>query len=65
LSGKADNSDTYNKTGSNVSLSILQAGIDNKVQVLTVDINSRFKILTSTDNIFKIQRKTELHFMIH
>jgi hypothetical protein len=65
LSGKADKSDTYNKTGSNVSLSILQAGIDNKVQVLTVDINSRFKILTSTDNIFKIQRKTELHFMIH
>jgi hypothetical protein len=41
----------------NVSLSILQAGIDNKVQISTVDINSRFKILTSTDNYFKIQRK--------
>jgi hypothetical protein len=56
LSGKADKSDTYNKTDINVSLSILQAGIDNKVQISTVDINSRFKILTSTDNHFKIQR---------
>jgi hypothetical protein len=34
----------------------LQASIDNKVQISTVDINSRFKILTSTDNNFKIQR---------
>jgi hypothetical protein len=41
----------------NVDLSILQAGINNKVQISTVDINDKFKILTSTDNNFKIQRK--------
>jgi hypothetical protein len=57
LSGKADKVDTYNKTGMNVNLSILQASIDNKVQISTVDINSRLKLLTSTDNNFKIQRK--------
>jgi lipopolysaccharide export LptBFGC system permease protein LptF len=57
LSGKADKVDTYNKTDSNVSFSILQAGIYNKVQISTVDINSRFKILTNTDNNFKLQRK--------
>jgi hypothetical protein len=57
LTGKADKSDTYNKTDMNVSLSILQASIDNKVQISTVDINSRFKILTSVDHNFKIQRK--------
>jgi hypothetical protein len=43
LSGKADKVDTYNKTDINVSLSILQAGIDNKVQISSVDINSRLR----------------------
>jgi hypothetical protein len=38
LNSKADNTQT------NVNLSILQASIDNKVQISTVDINSRFKI---------------------
>jgi hypothetical protein len=41
----------------NVNLSILSAGIDNRVLINTVDINGKFKILTTTDNVFKIQRK--------
>jgi hypothetical protein len=57
LSGKADKTYTYNKTEMNVNLSILQASIDNKVQISTVDINSRFNTLTSTDHNFKIQRQ--------
>jgi hypothetical protein len=50
LNSKADNTQT------NVKLSILQASIDTKVQISTVDINNRFKILTSTDHNFQIQR---------
>jgi hypothetical protein len=46
LNSKAANTQT------NVNLSILQASIYNKVQISTVDLNSRFKILTSVDNIF-------------
>jgi hypothetical protein len=57
LNNKADKLTTYTKVESNVNLSILQAGIDNKVQISTVDINDKFKILTSTDNNFKINRK--------
>jgi hypothetical protein len=57
LNNKADKITTYDKTETNVDLSILQAGIDTRVLINTVDINGRFKILTTTDNNFKIQRQ--------
>jgi hypothetical protein len=54
LNTKADESTTYEKTETNVYLSILQAGTYNRVLINTVDINGKFKILTTTDNNFKM-----------
>jgi hypothetical protein len=56
LNNKAYKSTTSDTTETNVYLSILQAGIDNKVLINTVDINGKFKIITTTDDNFKIQR---------
>jgi hypothetical protein len=57
LNNKADKSTTYNKTETNVNLSTLQAAIDNRVLIYTVDINGKFKLKTGDDNNLKIQRK--------
>jgi hypothetical protein len=57
LNNKADKSTTYNKTETNVNLSILQAAIDNRVLVYNVDINGKLKLKAGDDNNFKIQRK--------
>jgi hypothetical protein len=56
LNNKAGKSTTYNKTETNVSLSILQAAIDKRVLIYTVDINGKFKLKAGDDNNFKIQR---------
>jgi hypothetical protein len=58
LTNKADKITTYDKTETNVYLSSLQAVIYTRVLMNTVDINGRFKILTTTYNNFKIQRTT-------
>jgi hypothetical protein len=57
LNNKADKSTTYNKTETNVNLSILQAAIDTRVLIYTVDINGRIQLNTGDDHIFKIQRQ--------
>jgi hypothetical protein len=57
LNTKADKSTTYNKTETNVNWSTLQAAIDGRVLMYTVDINGRFKLSTSQDNNFKLQRQ--------
>jgi hypothetical protein len=57
LDSKANQTNTYTKTEMNVNLSILQAAVDNRVLICTVDINGRFKLSTSQDHTFKIQRK--------
>ena len=57
LNNKADKSTTYTNTETNADLSILQAAIDNRVLIYTVDINGKFKLSTSQYNSFKIQRK--------
>ena len=44
------------KTDVDVLVSILQAGINNRVLIHTADINGKFKINATTNDILKIQK---------
>ena len=50
---KAFKIDTYPKAEVNVALSILQAGIDRRVQIHTVDIDGKVKINAVSNDIFE------------
>ena len=56
LNLKADKTDNYPKADVNVALTNLQAGIDRRVQIRTVNIDGKFKINATSDTIFKIQK---------
>ena len=53
---KADKTNTYLKTDVDVFLSILQAGINNRVLINAVDINNNFKLNATTNDILKHQK---------
>ena len=55
FNNKADKTNTYLKTDVNVCLSILQAGINNRVLRNAIDINCKFKINATTNDMFQIQ----------
>ena len=55
LNLKSDKLTTYSKTDVNVALSMLQAGIDRRVQINTVDIDGKFKIYAVSNDILKLQ----------
>jgi hypothetical protein len=40
----------------NVNLYMLQAAVDTRVLIYTVDINGKFKLKAGDDNNFKLQR---------
>ena len=56
ISNKVDKSDSYPKAEINVAIGILQAGIDNRVSTNAVDINGKFKINATSNDILKIQK---------
>ena len=56
LNLKSDKLTTYSKTDVNVALSMLQAGIDRRVQINTVDIDCKFEINGVSNDILKIQK---------
>ena len=56
LNIKSDKLDTYPKADVNVALSMLQAGIDRRVLANAVDINGKFKINHTSNDILNIQR---------
>ena len=62
LFDKSDKNDTYPKAEVNVALSILQAGIDRRVQINTVDIDGKVKINAVSNDILNI--KTSRWFSI-
>ena len=51
LNNKAEKSNTYLKTGVNVSLNVLQAGINNNVLIIYIDTNGNYNINAISDNI--------------
>ena len=68
LNIKVDKSNSYLKTDINVFvLSMLQAGILNRVLIHTVYINGQIKTHTTASNIYKIQKQQQLEqlFTIH
>ena len=56
LNNKADKLNTYLKTDVDAFWSTVQAGINNRVLINAIDINCNFKILTTTNDILKIQK---------
>ena len=56
LNTKADKTNTYLKTDVDAFLSILQAGIHNRVLISSVDMNGKFKLNATTNDILKIQK---------
>ena len=56
LNLKADKINTYLKSDVDVLLSILQAGIDSRVLINTMDINGKIIINATSNDILKIQK---------
>ena len=56
LNNKSDKINTQLKNDFDVLLSILQAGINNRVLINAVDINGKFKINATTNDILKNQK---------
>ena len=56
LNNKDDKTNTYLKTDVDVCLSILEAGINIRVLINSVDMNGKFKLNATTNGILKIQR---------
>ena len=56
ISNKVDKSDSYPKAEINVAIGILQAGIDNRVLTNTVDMNGKFKINATSNDILKFRK---------
>ena len=56
MNTKADKTNTYLKTDVDVCLSIVQAGILNRVLIHAVYINGNFKLHATTNDILKNQK---------
>ena len=56
LNLKSDKDNTYSETEVDIFLSTLQAAIDRRVLVNTVDINGKFKLNATTNDILNIQQ---------
>ena len=50
---KSDKVNTYFKTDGDSCLSILQAGITNRVLITTLNVNGKFKLHATSDNTLK------------
>ena len=56
LDDKADKTDTYPKAEINTAILTINASLDNKCSTYAVDIQSKFKIKATSDDILKIQK---------